>query len=95
MDTTARRFSIMPPTPLPTQPFSYVAGDATSYVRLRLDKTAPRHDEQGAPGAGEGIQGRDHLACEAIMYEQYVILYYIDWTHLSGIQQLCTHPLEI
>ena len=35
------------------------------------------------------------FACEVIMYEQYVILYYIGWTHLSGIQQLCTHPLEI
>ena len=30
------------------------------------------------------------FACEAIMYEQYVILYYIVWAHLSGTQQPCT-----
>ena len=35
------------------------------------------------------------FACDAIMYEQYVILYCIDWTHLSGTQRLCTRPLEI
>ena len=27
-------------------------------------------------------------ACNAIMYEQYVILYYIVWAHLSGTQTM-------
>ena len=40
-------------------PFSYVAGDATSYVWHRPDKTAPGHDERGTPGAGKGFQERD------------------------------------
>ena len=35
------------------------------------------------------------FACNAIMYEQYVILYCTDWAHLSGTQQPCTRPLEI
>ena len=33
------------------------------------------------------------FACDAIMYEQYIILH--RWTHLSGTQRLCTRPLEI
>ena len=40
---------------------SSMAGDATSYVRLRPDKTAPGHDGRRAPGAGEGIQERSPL----------------------------------
>ena len=44
-----------------TARLSNVAGDATSYVRLRLDKTAPGHDGRRAPGAGEGIQERSPL----------------------------------
>ena len=32
------------------------------------------------------------FACNAIMYEQYVILYCTDWAHLSGTQRLCTRP---
>ena len=53
-----------------------MAGDATSDVRLRPDKTAPGHDGRRAPGAGKGIQREITFACDAIMYEQYVILYY-------------------
>jgi len=44
-----------------TARLSNVAGDATSYVRLRLDKTAPGHDGRRAPGAGERIQERSPL----------------------------------
>ena len=29
------------------------------------------------------------FACNAIMYKQYIILYYIIWAHLSGTQRLC------
>ena len=53
-----------------------MAGEATSYVRLRPDKTAPGHDGRRAPGAGEGIQREISFAYDAIMYEQYAILYY-------------------
>ena len=35
------------------------------------------------------------FACDAIMYEQYVILYCTNWAHLSGTQRPSTHPLEI
>ena len=58
-------------------PFSYVAGDAASYVWRRSDKTAPGHTERGTPGAGKGIQERDLLCLQYIVYEQCVILYYI------------------
>src|SRR6185312_6644967 len=44
-----------------TARLSNVAGDVTSYDRLRLDKTAPGHDGRRAPGAGEGIQERSPL----------------------------------
>ena len=30
------------------------------------------------------------FACIAIIYEQYVILYYTGWAHLSGTQRPCT-----
>ena len=33
------------------------------------------------------------FACIAIMYEQYVILYYLGWAHLSGNQRPCTRLL--
>ena len=67
MDTTARHFSIMPPTPLPTQPFSYVADDAAGYDGRRSDKTAPRHAERETPRAGKDIQRKIPFACNAIM----------------------------
>ena len=77
MDTTARHFSIMPPTPQATTTcLSDMASKDASYVRLRPDKTAPGHDGRRAPGAGKGIQREITFACDAIMYEQYVILYY-------------------
>ena len=43
----------------------------------------------------QGIQREITFACDAIMYEQYVILYCIVGTHLSGTQRLCTRPLEV
>ena len=57
----------MPPTPLPTQPFSYVAGDAAGYDRRRSYKTAPRHAERETPRAGKDIQRKVSFACNAIM----------------------------
>ena len=41
---------------------------------------------------GQARKSRNEIssACNAIIYEQYVILYYIDWAHLSGTQRLCT-----
>jgi len=57
--------------------FSYVAGDAAGYTWRRSDKTAPGHAERGTPRAGKDIRRKISFACDAIMYEQYVILYYI------------------
>ena len=41
---------------------------------------------------GQARQSRNEIsfACNAIMYEQYDILYYIVWAHLSGTQRPCT-----
>ena len=33
------------------------------------------------------------FVCITIMYEQYVILYYTGWAHLSGTQRPCTRLL--
>ena len=58
-------------------PFSYVAGDAAGYGWRRSDKTALGHAERGTPRAGKDIRRKISFACDTIMYEQYVILYYI------------------
>ena len=57
-----------------------------------------RFDKTGLGYAGRRIlrirarksKNEISFACNAIMYEQYVILYYIDWAHLSGTQRPCT-----
>ena len=78
-----------------TARLSYVAGDATSYVRFRPDKTAPGHDGRRAPGAGKGAQRGISFACDAIMYEQYVILYYIAGPTCWGPSSHVRTSLEI
>ena len=64
-------------TPQATWPFSYVAGDAAGYAWHHSDKTAPGHAERETPGAGKDIRRKIFFTYDAIMYEQYVILYYI------------------
>ena len=72
---------------------SYAARSTTwqatplDYAWCRSDKTAPGHAERGIPGAGKKSRNEIPFACDAIMYELYVILYYSVWGHLSG-----THP---
>ena len=96
MDTTARHFFHHAAYAASyTACLSNVAGDATSYVRLRPDKTAPGHDGRRAPGAGKGIQRGISFACDAIMYEQYVILYYIVGPTYRGPNSCVRTPLEI
>ena len=73
---------------------SYVAGDATSYARFHPDKTAPGHDGRRAPGAGKGAQREISFACDAIMYEQYVILYYIVGPTCRGPNSCVRAPLR-
>ena len=73
---------------------SYVAGDATSYIRFRPDKTAPGHDGRRAPGAGKGAQRGISFACDAIIYEQYVILYYIVGPTCRGPNSCVRAPLR-
>ena len=48
-----------------TARLSYVAGDATSYIWHRPDKTAPGHDERRAPGAGKESRREISIACNA------------------------------
>ena len=54
-------------------------------TRQRLDML-----DGGFPRAGKESRDEISFACNAIMYEQYVILYYIIWAHLSGSQRPCT-----
>ena len=58
----------------------------------RFDKTEHGYAGRRIP-AGKARKSRNEIsfACNAIMYEQYVILYYIEWAHLSGTQRPCTH----
>ena len=57
----------------------------------RFDKTGHCYAGRKIP-TGRARKSRNEIsvACNAIMYEQYVILYYIDWAHLSGTQRPCT-----
>ena len=94
MDMTARHLFIIPPTPQATRPFSYAAGNAASYTLapFRQDGAWICWTEESR---GQARESRNEIsfACNAIMYEQYVILYYIDWAHLSGTQRPCTRLL--
>ena len=54
-------------------------------TRQRLDMLNGGLQEQARESRREIFS-----ACSDIMYEQYVILYYIIWAHLSGIQRPCT-----
>ena len=75
--------------------FSYVAGDAAGYDWRRSDKTAPEHAERGTPRAGKDIRRKISFACDAIMYEQYVILYYIAGPTCRGPSSHVRASLEI
>ena len=75
--------------------FSYVAGDAASYAWRRSDKTAPGHAERGTPGAGKDIRRKISFAYDVIMYEQYVILYYIAGPTCRGPSSRVRASLEI
>ena len=80
MDTTARHFSIMPPTPQATRPFSYAAGNAARYTLAPFRQDRARHAGRKIPMDKPRKSGNEiSLTCNAIMYGQYVILYYIVW----------------
>ena len=71
--------------------FSYAAGNAASYPWRRFDKIGHGYAGRKIPmGRARKSRNKISYACNAIMYEQYVILYYIDWAHLSGTQRPCT-----
>ena len=76
-------------------PFTYVAGDAAGYAWRRSDKTVPGHAERGTPGAGKDIRRKIPFAYDAIMYEQYVILYYIAGPTCRGPSSHVRTSLEI
>ena len=57
--------------------------------------TALGHAERGTPGAGKDIRRKISFACDAIMYEQYVILYYIVGPTYRGPSSHVRTSLEI
>ena len=73
---------------------SYTARSATlqatpqATLWRRFDKTGHGYARRRIP-TSRARKSRNEIsfACNAIMYEQYVILYYIDWAHLSGTQR--------
>ena len=78
MDTTARHFFIVPPTPQATRPFSYAAGNAARYTLASFRQDRAKHAGRKIPMDKPGKSGDEiSFVCNAIMYEQYVILYYI------------------
>ena len=56
-------------------------------TRQRLDMLNGGFQEQARKSRRE-----ISFACDAIMYEQYVILYCTNWAHLSGTQRPCMRP---
>jgi len=88
----ARHFSIMPPTPQATRPFSYAAGNAARYTLAPFRQDRAKHAGRKIPADKPGKSwNKISIACNAIMYEQCIILYYVGWAHLSGTQRPCTH----
>jgi hypothetical protein len=78
MDTMARHFSIIPPMPQATRPFSYAAGNAARYTLAPFRQDRAKHAGRKIPTDKPGKSGNEiSLTCNAIMYEQYIILYYI------------------
>ena len=75
-------------------PFSYVAGDAAGYTWRRSDKTAPEHAERGTPGADKDIWRKISFVCDAIMYEQYIMLYYFTEPTCRGPSSVYAPPLR-
>ena len=87
-----------------TAPFHHTAYAASYTARSATLQTTPQatpwccFDKIGHVYAGRRIprsrakksRNKISFTCNAIMYEQYVILYYIDWAHLSGTQWPCT-----
>ena len=70
----------MPPTPQATQPFSYAAGNAARYTLAPFRQDKAKHAGRKIPTDKPGKSGDDiSLTFNAIMYGQYVILYYIVW----------------
>ena len=75
---------------------SYTARSATLQATSqaspwrRLDKTGHAGRKISKSRARKS-RNEISFAYNAIMYEHYVILYYIDWAHLSGTQRPCTH----
>ena len=70
----------MPPTPQATRPFSYAAGNAARYTLAPFRQDGAKHAGRKILTDKLGESGDEiSLTCNAIMYEQYIILYYIVW----------------
>ena len=61
-------------------PFGYAAGNAASYTLTPFRQDRAKHAGRKIPTDKPGKSGDEiSLTCNAIMYEQYIILYYIIW----------------
>ena len=70
-------------------PFSYVTGDAARYTLTPFRQDRAKHAGRKIPTDKPGkSRNKIFSACNAIMYEQYIILH--RWAHLSGTQRPCT-----
>ena len=84
----------MPPTPQATRPFSYAAGNTARYTLTPFRQDRAKHAGRKIPTDKPGKSGDEiSLTCNAIMYEQYVILYYIVWGPPVGDPTVMYAPL--
>ena len=78
---------------------SYTARSATwQATPLATSVAVPTRQRLDMLNGGLQEQARESkreisFACDAIMYEQYVIFILHRWAHLSGTQRPCTRPL--
>ena len=68
----------MSPTSQATRSFSYTAGNAARYTLAPFRQDKAKHAGREIPADKPGKSGDEiSFACNAIMYEQYIILYCI------------------
>ena len=86
----------MPPTPQATRPFSYAAGNAARYTLAPFRQDRAKHAGRKIPADNPGKSGDViSFGCNAIMYEPYVILYYIVGPTYRGPSSHVRTSLEI
>ena len=97
MDTTARHFFHHAAYAASyTDPFNYVTGDAARYTLTPFRQDRAKHAGRKIPTDKPGKSGDEiSFACNALMYEQYVILYCIVGPICRGPNDHVRASLEI